>query len=130
MNNTWLPTPAAPLEEKQLLSDKEYGEAQDEFGDDFEAKIGAEAVRDVLGRIDLEDELEELYDQMHETKSKQIKKKLASRLKVTQGFIQSGASPEWMILDSIPVIPPIYAHWFPLREEDSRPVILTISTDE
>ena len=46
--------------------------------------MGAEAIRDVLARINLEDELEELYDQMHETKSKQIKKKLASRLKVTQ----------------------------------------------
>ena len=64
-----------PLEEKQLLTDKEYREAQDEFGDEFEAKMGAEAIRDVLARINLEDELEELYDQMHETKSKQIKKK-------------------------------------------------------
>jgi len=104
-----------PLEEKQLLSDKEFREAQDEFGDEFEAKMGAEAVRDVLGRIDLEDELEELYDQMHETKSKQIKKKLASRLKVTQGFINSGASPEWMILDSIPVIPPDLRPLVPLE---------------
>ena len=104
-----------PLEEKQLLSDKEYREAQDEFGDEFEAKMGAEAVRDVLGRIELEDELEDLYEQMHETKSKQIKKKLASRLKVTQGFIQSGASPEWMILDSIPVIPPDLRPLVPLE---------------
>ena len=104
-----------PLEEKQLLSDKEYREAQDEFGDEFEAKMGAEAVRDVLGRIELEDELEDLYEQMHETKSKQIKKKLASRLKVTQGFIKSGASPEWMILDSIPVIPPDLRPLVPLE---------------
>ena len=104
-----------PLEEKQLLSDKEYREAQDEFGDEFEAKMGAEAVRDVLGRIELEDELEDLYEQMHETKSKQIKKKLASRLKVTQGFINSGASPEWMILDSIPVIPPDLRPLVPLE---------------
>ena len=104
-----------PLEEKQLLSDKEYREAQDEFGDEFEAKMGAEAVRDVLGRIELEDELEDLYEQMHETKSKQIKKKLASRLKVTQGFIHSGASPEWMILDSILVIPPDLRPLVPLE---------------
>ncbi len=104
-----------PLEEKQLLTDKEYREAQDEFGDEFEAKMGAEAIRDVLARINLEDELEELYDQMHETKSKQIKKKLASRLKVTQGFIQSGASPEWMILDAIPVIPPDLRPLVPLE---------------
>ena len=104
-----------PLEEKQLLSDKEYREAQDEFGDEFEAKMGAEAIRDVLARINLEDELEELYDQMHETKSKQIKKKLASRLKVTQGFIHSGASPEWMVLDAIPVIPPDLRPLVPLE---------------
>ena len=104
-----------PLEEKQLLTDKEYREAQDEFGDEFEAKMGAEAIRDVLARINLEDELEELYAQMHETKSKQIKKKLASRLKVTQGFIHSGASPEWMILDAIPVIPPDLRPLVPLE---------------
>ena len=62
-----------PLEEKQLLTDKEYREAQDEFGDEFEAKMGAEAIRDVLARINLEDELEELYDQMR-MKSKQIRR--------------------------------------------------------
>ena len=106
---------STPLEEKQLLSDKEFREAQDEFGDEFEAKMGAEAVRDVLGRINLEDELEELYDQMHDTKSKQIKKKLSSRLKVIQGFIHSGASPEWMVLDSIPVIPPDLRPLVPLE---------------
>jgi DNA-directed RNA polymerase subunit beta' len=104
-----------PLEEKQLLSDKEFREAQDEFGDEFDAKMGAEAVRDVLGRINLEDELAELYDQMHDTKSKQIKKKLSSRLKVIQGFINSGASPEWMVLDSIPVIPPDLRPLVPLE---------------
>ena len=97
------------------MSDKEFREAQDEFGDDFEAKMGAEAVRDVLGRLNLEDELEELYDQMHETNSKQIKKKLASRLKVTQGFLHSEASPEWMVLDSIPVIPPDLRPLVPLE---------------
>ena len=77
--------------------------------------MGAEAIRDVLARINLEEELEELYDQMHETKSKQIKKKLASRLKVTQGFIQSGASPEWMILILVPVIPPDLRPLVPLE---------------
>ncbi len=63
---------STPLEEKQLLTDREFREAQDEFGDEFEAKMGAEAVRDALGRINLEEELEDLYDQMHDTKSKQI----------------------------------------------------------
>ena len=106
---------STPLEEKQLLSDKEFREAQDEFGDDFEAKMGAEAVRDVLARINLEDELEDLYDQVHDTKSKQIKKKLSSRLEGHSRLYQSGASPEWMVLDSIPVIPPDLRPLVPLE---------------
>ena len=104
-----------PLEDRQLLSDKEYREAMDEYGDEFEAKMGAEAVRDVLSRIDLQDELDDLYDQIHETKSKQIKKKLASRLRVIKGFLQSEAAPEWMILESIPVIPPDLRPLVPLE---------------
>ena len=104
-----------PLEDRQLLSDKEYREAQDEYGDEFEAKMGAEAVRDVLSRLDLQDELDDLYDQIHDTKSKQMKKKLASRLRVVKGFLQSEASPEWMILESIPVIPPDLRPLVPLE---------------
>jgi len=104
-----------PLEDRQLLSDKEYREALDEYGDEFEAKMGAEAVRDVLSRLDLQDELDELYDQIHDTKSKQMKKKLASRLRVVKGFLQSEASPEWMILESIPVIPPDLRPLVPLE---------------
>jgi DNA-directed RNA polymerase subunit beta' len=104
-----------PLEDRQLLSDKEYREAIDEYGDEFEAKMGAEAVRDVLARLDLQDELDDLYEQIHDTKSKQMKKKLASRLRVIKGFIQSEASPEWMILESIPVIPPDLRPLVPLE---------------
>jgi len=104
-----------PLEEKQLLSDREFREACDEYGDEFEAKMGAEALMEVLSRMDLEESLEELYEQMHETKSKQIKKKLSNRLKIIQGFISSGAQPEWMILESIPVIPPDLRPLVPLE---------------
>jgi len=104
-----------PLEDRQLLSDKEYREAIDEYGDEFDAKMGAEAVRDVLRRLDLQEELDELYDQIHETKSKQIKKKLAARLRVIKGFLQSDASPEWMILEAIPVIPPDLRPLVPLE---------------
>ena len=104
-----------PLEEKQLLSDKDYREACDEYGDEFEAKMGAEALRDILENMDLEDELEELYEQMHDTKSKQIKKKLSNRLKIIQGFITSGAKPEWMILEAVPVIPPDLRPLVPLE---------------
>ncbi|SVC70189.1 uncharacterized protein METZ01_LOCUS323043, partial [marine metagenome] len=77
--------------------------------------MGAEALQDILANMDLEDALEELYEQMHETKSKQIKKKLSNRLKIIQGFISSGAKPEWMILEAIPVIPPDLRPLVPLE---------------
>ena len=74
--------------------------------------MGAEAVRDVLSRLDLQEELDDLYDQIHETKSKQIKKKLAARLRVVKGFLQSDASPEWMILEAIQLSRLTFAPWF------------------
>src|SRR5664280_588947 len=96
-----------PLELKQLLTDNEYRQAIDEYGDDaFTAKMGAEAVRDVLKGMDLAATVAELQEQMRATRSKQIKKKLSKRLKVIQGFIHSKARPEWMILEVLPVIPP------------------------
>ena len=63
-----------PLEDRQLLSDKEYREAIDEYGDEFEAKMGAEAVRDVLSRLDLQEELDDLYDQIHETNLSKLRR--------------------------------------------------------
>src|ERR1700740_2459541 len=72
-----------PLEQRQLLTDTEYRQALDEYGDgSFVAKMGAEAVRDALGKMDLEAKVAELHEQMRATKSKQIKKKLSKRLKV------------------------------------------------
>jgi DNA-directed RNA polymerase subunit beta' len=88
-----------PLEPKQLLTDIEYRQALDEYGDDsFVAKMGAEAVRDCLKLMDMDATVAELQEQMRATKSKQIKKKLSKRLKVIQGFIQSKSRPEWMVL--------------------------------
>ncbi len=96
-----------PFETKQLLSEDEYAQAQAEYGDDaFVAKMGAEALRDVLAALDLPKVVQELQEQMANTRSKQAKIKFARRLKVIQGFIESGNRPEWMILEVLPVIPP------------------------
>ncbi len=105
-----------PLELKQLLTDNEYRQAIDEYGDDaFTAKMGAEAVRDVLKGMDLAATVAELQEQMRATRSKQIKKKLSKRLKVIQGFIHSKARPEWMVLETLPVIPPDLRPLVPLE---------------
>ena len=96
-----------PFETKQLLSEDEYAQAQQEYGEDaFVAKMGAEALRDVLASLDLPKIVQELQEQMANTRSKQAKIKFARRLKVIQGFIESGNRPEWMILSVLPVIPP------------------------
>jgi DNA-directed RNA polymerase subunit beta' len=105
-----------PLELKQLLTDVEYRQAIDEYGDDaFVAKMGAEAVRDVLVKMDMEAVVAELQEQMRATRSKQIKKKLSKRLKVMQGFIHSKTRPEWMVLEVLPVIPPDLRPLVPLE---------------
>jgi DNA-directed RNA polymerase subunit beta' len=105
-----------PLEPRQLLTDTEYRQAIDEYGDDsFTAKMGAEAVRDALAKMDMESTVAELQEQMRATRSKQIKKKLSKRLKVIQGFIHSKSRPEWMVLEVLPVIPPDLRPLVPLE---------------
>ncbi len=105
-----------PLEPKQLLTDVEFRQALDEYGDDsFVAKMGAEAVRDCLQTMDMETTVIELQEQMRATRSKQIKKKLSKRLKVIQGFIGSNSRPEWMVLEVLPVIPPDLRPLVPLE---------------
>jgi DNA-directed RNA polymerase subunit beta' len=105
-----------PLEEKQLLTETEYNQALDEYGDDaFVAKMGAEAVRDVLGKMELEPLVIELQEALRNTRSKQIKKKVSKRLKVIQGFIKSNSSPDWMVLEVLPVIPPDLRPLVPLE---------------
>ncbi len=96
-----------PLLEKQLLTEDEYQDAVDEYGEDsFQAGIGAEVIRDMLKEIDLEDQLETLKVELKETKSEAKRKKFVKRLKLVEAFIGSGARPEWMILEAVPVIPP------------------------
>jgi DNA-directed RNA polymerase subunit beta' len=105
-----------PLVERQLLTERELLQAQDEYGDNsFVAQMGAQALRTVLERMDLDALVADLQEQMRAKQSKQIKKKLAKRLKVVQGFISSGTRPEWMVLTSIPVIPPDLRPLVPLE---------------
>lgn len=104
------------LEEKQLLTDQEYQQAIEEYGEDsFTAKMGAVAIRDILMKMDLEGAAVELKEQMIGTRSKQVKKKLSKRLKVIQGFLESNMRPEWMILEALPVIPPDLRPLVPLE---------------
>src|SRR5204862_536835 len=93
----------------------ENREAQEQYGEDFVAGMGAEAIRKLLAEIDLNKLNKELEKAMGATKSKQIRKKLAKRLKLVQGFQNSHARPEWMILDVLPVIPPDLRPLVPLE---------------
>jgi DNA-directed RNA polymerase subunit beta' len=96
-----------PLKPLQLLSEDEYIQAQDDFGEDsFTAGIGAEAIRELLKGLDLEKIAADLRTEIAESTSELKPKKLAKRLKVVEAFIQSGNRPEWMILTVVPVIPP------------------------
>ncbi|MDR2982348.1 MAG: DNA-directed RNA polymerase subunit beta' [Puniceicoccales bacterium] len=105
-----------PLEIKQILTEAEYQQAVSEYGDDaFVAKMGAEALSDLLAKMDLQQIVVELQEQIHNTRSKQIKKKISRRLKVIQGFIDSGNKPEWMVLQTLPVIPPDLRPLVPLE---------------
>ncbi|MGE3904403.1 MAG: DNA-directed RNA polymerase subunit beta' [Reyranellaceae bacterium] len=96
-----------PLKRRELLSEEQFMNAQDEHGDDaFRAEIGAEALRTMLSAIDLEEERNTLREDLRETTSEAKRKKLVKRLKLIEAFIESGARPEWMILEVVPVIPP------------------------
>src|SRR5579885_1805932 len=105
-----------PLKQNQLLTENEYREARETYGADaFVAKMGAEAVRDALAKVDLAKSVEQLQQAMTETKSKQIRKKLAKRIKLLQGLMASKSRPEWMILTVLPVIPPDLRPLVPLE---------------
>ncbi len=95
------------LERKQLLNDAEYRDAVEKWGrGSFEAKMGGEAVADVLRTEDLTALLIELKEKLRRTKSQQARMKLAKRLKIVEGFVSSINKPEWMVMQSVPVIPP------------------------
>jgi DNA-directed RNA polymerase subunit beta' len=95
------------LKERQLLTEEEYVDAQDQYGEDsFTAGIGAEAIRELMMALDLEKIAADLRVEIAESTSELKPKKLAKRLKLIEAFIESGNRPEWMIMTQIPVIPP------------------------
>jgi DNA-directed RNA polymerase subunit beta' len=104
-----------PLQRCQLLTETEYREAQEQYGESFTAGMGAEAIKSLLAGIDLAKLNTELEEQMGTTRSKQVRKKLAKRLKLVQGFASSHTRPEWMVLEVLPVIPPDLRPLVPLE---------------
>src|SRR5579871_921122 len=104
-----------PLQKCQLLTEVEYREAVDQYGETFTAGMGAEAIRALLSGCELATLQKELEEAMRATRSKQIKKKLSKRLKVIQGFMISSSRPEWMVLEVLPVIPPDLRPLVPLE---------------
>ncbi|MEW6362872.1 MAG: DNA-directed RNA polymerase subunit beta' [Acidobacteriota bacterium] len=94
------------IKEKDLLTDERYRELSREYPNRFVAKMGAEAIKELLMKIDINELVEELRQKMRDETSQQKKLKYSKRLKVANSFARSGNKPEWMILDVIPVIPP------------------------
>lgn len=94
------------LEKGQLLTEEQYMDAEDRWGDEFEAKMGAEAIQALLRDMDLEVECETLREELQETNSETKRKKITKRLKLLESFIQSGNKPEWMVMTVLPVLPP------------------------
>ena len=95
-----------PLVRGQLLTDEMYLEAIEEHGDEFDARMGAEAVYELLRSIDLQAELGKVREEMQGTSSETKLKRLSKRLKLIESFIESGNKPEWMVMTVLPVLPP------------------------
>ncbi|QJC35789.1 DNA-directed RNA polymerase subunit beta' [Enterobacteriaceae endosymbiont of Donacia sparganii] len=94
------------LEKKQILSEEQYLDLLEEFGNEFEAKIGAEAIQYLLKNINLKQECKILRNDLNNTNSDTKRKKIAKRIKLLESFIYSGNKPEWMIMTVLPVLPP------------------------
>ena len=95
-----------PLQRRQLLTEEDYYAKLDEYGEDFDAKMGAEGIRELLRLLDVPAEIEILRQELESTGSETKIKKLAKRLKVLEAFQRSGMKLEWMIMDVLPVLPP------------------------
>ena len=94
------------LERGQLLSEEAYYDAVEEYGDEFDARMGADAVQELLRALDLEGEVIRIREELLTTTSEAKLKKLSKRLKLMEAFITSGNKPEWMVLSVLPVLPP------------------------
>lgn len=103
----------SPFEEYQLLTEEEYKEASKAYGNGFKAEMGAEAIKNILEKLDIDKICKALREELRETKSKQRSKDIIKRLEIIEAFKDSGNRPEWMVLTVIPVIPP-----------DLRPLVL------
>jgi DNA-directed RNA polymerase subunit beta' len=103
------------LKEKELLAEEDYRKKTTEYGNRFKAGMGAEAIRELLRRVDLEALYADLKAKIHDAVSLGVKKKLTKRLKVVDAFRKSGNKPEWMIMDVIPVLPPDLRPLVPLE---------------
>ena len=95
-----------PLERGQLMTDEQYLEAIEEHGDEFDARMGAEAVHQMLRTLDLQAEVAQVREDMAGTNSETKLKRLSKRLKLLESFIESGNKPEWMVMTVLPVLPP------------------------
>jgi DNA-directed RNA polymerase subunit beta' len=95
-----------PMQRGQLLTDEMYLEAIEEHGDEFDARMGAEAVFELLKTIDLQNEMTKVREEMASTSSETKLKRLSKRLKLIESFIESGNKPEWMVMTVLPVLPP------------------------
>ncbi len=95
-----------PLERGQLMTDEMYLDAIEQYGDEFDARMGAEAVREMLMTIDLQREMLQIREDMGATRSETKIKRLSKRLKLVESFIHSGNKPEWMVMTVLPVLPP------------------------
>jgi DNA-directed RNA polymerase subunit beta' len=95
-----------PLERGQLLTDETYLEAVEQYGDEFDARMGAEAVRDLLISLNLDSEVDQVREDMTKTKSETKLKRLSKRLKLLESFLTSKNKPEWMVMTVLPVLPP------------------------
>jgi DNA-directed RNA polymerase subunit beta' len=102
-----------PLKERQLLTEDEYRTAREQYGHGFVASMGAEAVKDLLGKLDLHETQAQIREDLGNTRSKQKIKDLSKRLKIVEQIRHSQNTPEWMVMDVVPVIPP-----------DLRPLVL------
>ena len=103
------------LERGQLLTDEMYHDALEQYGDEFDARMGAEAIRELLRTTDLEDEIARVRAELETTGSEARTKKLTKRLKLLEGFKSSGNRPEWMVLKVLPVLPPELRPLVPLE---------------
>ncbi len=94
------------LDRGQLLTDDEYFQAMEEFGDEFEATMGAEGIQSLMKDLDMNQEIAIIREEIPNTRSETKIKKLSKRLKLLEAFLGSGNKPEWMILEALPVLPP------------------------